>query len=91
LEKWDDGWTWRSETMYELEEVWLMRMNDELMEMWDNGWTQGRLRHTLDEGWESNFLGANLDWFEANWILEVGLYLGPNQIDVPSKTSAMEV
>jgi hypothetical protein len=35
------------------------------------------LRPTSDEGPGSNFLGANLDWFEANWILVVGLYLGP--------------
>jgi hypothetical protein len=27
------------------------------------------LRLTLDEGWGSNFLRTNLDWFEASWIL----------------------
>jgi hypothetical protein len=30
-----------------------------------------KIRPTLDEGPESNFLGTNLDWFEANWILEL--------------------
>jgi hypothetical protein len=30
-----------------------------------------RIRPTLDQGPGSNFLGTNLDWFEANWILEL--------------------
>jgi hypothetical protein len=29
------------------------------------------LRPTLEEGPGSNFLGTNLDWFKANWILEL--------------------
>ncbi len=37
---------------------------------------EGELRPTLDEGPGSNFLKTNLDWFETDWILWVGLYLG---------------
>ncbi len=39
-----------------------------------------KLRHTLDEGPRSNFLGTNLDWFEANWILESDCTLVPSLI-----------
>jgi hypothetical protein len=38
------------------------------------------LRPTLDEGPGSNFLGINLDWFEANWILELDSTLVPSRI-----------
>jgi len=38
------------------------------------------LRPTLDKGVESNFLGTNLDWFEANWILELDCTLVPSLI-----------
>jgi hypothetical protein len=38
------------------------------------------LRPTLDEGPGSNFLGNNLDWFEANWILELECTLIPSRI-----------
>jgi hypothetical protein len=34
----------------------------------------------LDQGPESNFLGTNLDWFEANWILELDYTLVPSLI-----------
>jgi len=37
-------------------------------------------RPTLDEGPGSNFLGTNLDWFEANWILELDCTLVPSLI-----------
>jgi hypothetical protein len=37
-------------------------------------------RPTLDNGPGSNFLGTNLDWFEANWILELDCTLVPNLI-----------
>jgi hypothetical protein len=36
--------------------------------------------YTLDEGPGSNFLGTNLDWFEANWILELNYTLVPSLI-----------
>jgi hypothetical protein len=77
----------RSGTMGELGEVkQCMSLRRKFLDNEKQWWTHGnermsdpkeRLRHTLDEGWGSNFLGANLDWFEANWILVVGLYLGP--------------
>jgi len=35
------------------------------------------LMPTLDEGPRSNFLGTNLDSFEANWILELDCTLVP--------------
>jgi hypothetical protein len=38
------------------------------------------LRPTLDKGPGSNFLGTNLDWFEANWILELDYTLVPSLI-----------
>jgi hypothetical protein len=38
------------------------------------------LRPTLDKGRGSNFLGTNLDWFEANWILELDYTLVPSLI-----------
>jgi len=38
------------------------------------------LRHTFDDGPGSNFLGTNLDWFEANWILELDCTLIPSLI-----------
>ncbi len=37
-------------------------------------------RPTLDEGPGSNLLGTNLDWFEANWILELDYTLVPSLI-----------
>jgi hypothetical protein len=43
-------------------------------------WKQDILRPTLDEGPGSNFLGTNLDWFEANWILELDYTLVPSPI-----------
>jgi len=36
---------------------------------------------TLDQCPGSNFLRTNLDWFEANWILEFGLNIGPKPDD----------
>jgi hypothetical protein len=36
------------------------------------------LRPTLDKGPGSNFLGTNLDWFDANWILELDSTLVPS-------------
>jgi hypothetical protein len=39
-----------------------------------------KLRTTLDEDRGSNFLGTNLDWFEANWILELDCTLVPSLI-----------
>jgi hypothetical protein len=38
------------------------------------------LTPTLGEGPGSNFLGANFDSFEANWILELGYTLVPSLI-----------
>jgi hypothetical protein len=38
------------------------------------------LRPTLDEGPGSNFLGTNLDSFEANWILELDYTMVPSLI-----------
>jgi hypothetical protein len=35
---------------------------------------------TLDEGPGCNFLGTNLDSFEANWILELDYILVPSLI-----------
>jgi hypothetical protein len=35
--------------------------------------SSSRIRPTLDEGPGSNFLGTELDWFEANWNPWVGL------------------
>jgi hypothetical protein len=40
-------------------------------------WKQDILWPTLDEGPGSNFLGTNLDWFEANWIIELDYTLVP--------------
>jgi hypothetical protein len=37
-------------------------------------------RPALDEGPGSNFLETNLDWFEANWILELDYTLVPGLI-----------
>jgi hypothetical protein len=39
--------------------------------------TMFQFRPILDEGPGSNFLGTNLDWFEANWILELDYTLVP--------------
>jgi hypothetical protein len=39
-----------------------------------------KLRPTLDEGPGSNFLGTNLDSFEANWNLELDDTLVPSLI-----------
>jgi hypothetical protein len=39
-----------------------------------------RVMPTLDQGPGSNFLGTNLDWFEANWILELDYTLVPSLI-----------
>jgi hypothetical protein len=66
-----------------------------------NSIRQGKLRPTLDKGPGSNFLRTNLDWFEANWILESDYtlvpslilgspnqelsFLGPNQLIFPPK------
>jgi hypothetical protein len=45
-----------------------------------------KLRHTLDEGPRSKFLGTNLDRFEANWILELDYTLVPSLIlDSPNQ------
>jgi hypothetical protein len=49
-----------------------------LMRVWMSG--QSYLRPTLDEGLWSNFLRTNLDWFEANWILELDYTLVPSLI-----------
>jgi hypothetical protein len=38
------------------------------------------LRPTLDKGLGFNFLGTNLDSFEANWILELDYNVVPNLI-----------
>ncbi len=47
-----------------------------------------KLRHTLDEGPRSNFLGTNLDKFEANWILELDYTFVPSLIlDSPIRSS----
>jgi hypothetical protein len=35
---------------------------------------------TLDEGAGSNILWINLDWFEANWILELECTWAPSLI-----------
>jgi len=48
------------------------------------------LRPTLDKGLGSNFLGANLDWFEANWILELDYTLVISLIlDSPNQELAL--
>jgi hypothetical protein len=39
-----------------------------------------KVRPTLDKCPGSNFLRTNLDWFEANWILELGCTLVPSLI-----------
>jgi hypothetical protein len=39
-----------------------------------------QVRPTLDKGPGSNFLRTNLDWFEANWILELDSNLVPSLI-----------
>jgi hypothetical protein len=46
------------------------------------GRLEGRILNppTLEEGPGSNFLGTNLDWFEANWILELDSTLVPSLI-----------
>jgi hypothetical protein len=39
-----------------------------------------QFRPILDKGLGSNFLGTNLDWFEANGILELDYTLVPRLI-----------
>jgi hypothetical protein len=47
---------------------------------------RSKLRHTLDEGPRSNFLGTDLDKFEANWILELDYTLVPSlTLDSPNQ------
>jgi len=44
-----------------------------------------QLRPTLEEGLGSNFLGTNLDWLEANWILKLDCTFVPSLILGSSK------
>jgi len=72
LEKWDNGWTWRSETMGELGEVWRW-MN---LEKWDNGWTWrsetmgelGEVRRWVNlEKWDNVWARGKFGWWE--WMM----------------------
>jgi hypothetical protein len=49
------------------------------------------LRPALDKGPEFNFLGTNLNWFEANWILELDCTLVPSLILGSSKSGALRL
>jgi hypothetical protein len=48
-----------------------------------------RVMPTSDQGPGSNLLGTNLDWFEANWILELDYTLVPSLILWFSKLGAL--
>jgi hypothetical protein len=49
------------------------------------------LRPTLDKGPGSHFLGTNLDWFVANWILELDCTLVPSLILGSLKSGALHL